>query len=76
MEAENRGRILGVRPVLTLEEDEDAPWTAPPSRQRKEAPIAMPAWEGNPAVSAHIADLYAYLSARAEGLQGKGRPLP
>jgi len=44
--------------------------------QRKEAPIAMPAWEGNPAVSAHIADLYAYLSARAEGLQGKGRPLP
>ncbi len=44
--------------------------------QRKEPPIAMPAWEGSPAVSAHIADLYAYLSARSEGLQGKGRPLP
>ena len=44
--------------------------------QRKEPPIAMPAWEGSPAVSAHIADLYAYLSARTEGLQGKGRPLP
>jgi hypothetical protein len=25
-------------------------------------------------VSAHIVDLYAYLSARAEGTQGPGRP--
>ncbi|WP_342618375.1 c-type cytochrome [Rhodoferax sp. GW822-FHT02A01] len=44
--------------------------------QRKEPVITMPAWEGNPSVSAHIADLYAYLSARAEGTQGKGRPIP
>jgi mono/diheme cytochrome c family protein len=43
--------------------------------QRKEAAITMPAWEGNPSVSAHIADLYVYLSARAEGSQGTGRPL-
>jgi hypothetical protein len=34
----------------------------------------MPAWDGNPMVSAHIVDLYAYLSARAEGTQGPGRP--
>jgi len=44
--------------------------------QRRAGEIAMPAWEGEPRVSAHIADLYAYLSARAEGMQGPGRPLP
>lgn len=44
--------------------------------QRKSALIAMPAWEGEPRVSVHIADLYAYLSARAQGTQGSGRPHP
>ena len=44
--------------------------------QGKEPAMEMPAWQGNPSVNAHIADLYAYLSARAEGTQGKGRPLP
>jgi len=44
--------------------------------QRKEAPLTMPAWESEPRVNAHIADLYAYLSARAEGTQGPDRPLP
>lgn len=44
--------------------------------QRKDAPLTMPAWQGEPAVNAHILDLYAYLSARAEGRQGTGRPLP
>lgn len=44
--------------------------------QRKEAPLSMPAWQGEPRVTAHIADLYAYLSARAEGTQGPGRPTP
>jgi mono/diheme cytochrome c family protein len=43
--------------------------------QRKESALTMPAWQDNPAVNAHIADLYAYLSARAEGVQGRGRPL-
>jgi superfamily II DNA or RNA helicase/very-short-patch-repair endonuclease len=41
-EAESKGRIIGVRPVLTLEADEDAPWTMPPSRRRKEPPIVGP----------------------------------
>jgi len=41
-EAEHRGRITGVRVVLTNEEDDDAPWTAPPSRWRKEIPIPGP----------------------------------
>src|SRR6267142_6329668 len=36
-EAERRGRVLGVN--LPLAEDDDpAPWTAPPSRRRKELP--------------------------------------
>lgn len=44
--------------------------------QRKEPALVMPAWQGNPMVNAHIADLYAYLAARADGSQGKGRPPP
>ncbi len=39
-DAEGKGRIIGVRPVLTMDEDDDAPWTAPPSRRWKESPIA------------------------------------
>jgi superfamily II DNA or RNA helicase/very-short-patch-repair endonuclease len=41
-DAEQKGRIVGVRAVLTLEEDDDTPWTAPPSRRRKEPPILGP----------------------------------
>lgn len=44
--------------------------------QRQGAVIQMPAWNGEPEVNAHIMDLYAYLSARAEGSQGPGRPAP
>ncbi|MGE5450504.1 MAG: c-type cytochrome [Acidobacteriota bacterium] len=42
--------------------------------QRKEGALTMQAWEGEPRVNAHIADLYAYLSARSDGTQGPGRP--
>jgi hypothetical protein len=65
-------------------------WTLPPAQagsqgaardaliedivQRKEGMLTMPAWQGEPRVNAHIADLFAYLSARAEGTQGPGRP--
>lgn len=38
-EAEQRGRILGVR-LPMQEEGEDEPWTLPASRQRKEPPLA------------------------------------
>lgn len=67
-------------------------WTLPPPKagsagaardaliedivQRKEGMLTMPAWQGEPRVSAHIADLFAYLSARAEGTQAPGRPAP
>lgn len=43
--------------------------------QRNEGALTMPAWQGEPQVNAHIADLYAYLAARAEGTQGPERPL-
>ncbi len=42
--------------------------------QRRRGALTMPAWEGEPMVSAHVLDLYAYLAARAEGTQGSGRP--
>jgi mono/diheme cytochrome c family protein len=44
--------------------------------QRRQGLLTMPAWQGEPRVNAHIADLFAYLSARAEGTQGPGRPVP
>jgi len=42
--------------------------------KRQTGALTMPAWEDEPEVNAHIADLYAYLSARSEGTQGPGRP--
>jgi mono/diheme cytochrome c family protein len=42
--------------------------------QRSEGGLTMPEWQGEPRVTAHIADLYAYVSARAQGTQGPGRP--
>lgn len=40
-DAEDRGRVVGVRLASMNEEDDDAPWTAPPSR-RREPPITGP----------------------------------
>jgi hypothetical protein len=34
----------------------------------------MPAWEEDDAVAPHVLDLYAYLSARADGQIGPGKP--
>ena len=42
--------------------------------RRSEAPVEMHAWQNEPAVNAHIFDLYAYLSERAEGKLGMERP--
>jgi mono/diheme cytochrome c family protein len=38
--------------------------------------VSMPAWDDHPQVKAHVLDLYAYLSARADGQLGPGRPRP
>jgi hypothetical protein len=40
----------------------------------KRGEILMPPWENNTTVKPHILDLYAYLSARADGTLGPGRP--
>ena len=40
-DAERRGRVVGVRIAAENEEDAD-PWTAPPSRRRKEPPLVGP----------------------------------
>ncbi|MEK9950989.1 MAG: hypothetical protein VW687_02350, partial [Curvibacter sp.] len=44
--------------------------------ERRDQPLAMPAWRDEPRVNAHVLDLHAYLSARAEGKIGTGRPQP
>ncbi|MBL8329665.1 MAG: hypothetical protein JNJ71_12480 [Rubrivivax sp.] len=36
--------------------------------------VVMPAWEEDSRVPPHVLDLYAYLSARADGVVGMGRP--
>jgi cytochrome c553 len=36
--------------------------------------IVMPAWEADPIVNPHVLDLFAYLSARADGKLGPGKP--
>ena len=36
--------------------------------------IVMPAWEADSQVNPHVLDLYAYLSARADGKLGPGKP--
>lgn len=42
--------------------------------QRREPPLVMPEWQGEPRVNAHIMDLYAYLSARSQGTLGTDAP--
>jgi hypothetical protein len=39
-EASRQGRILGVR--LPIDDDDDEPWLAPPSRRKHEDPIRGP----------------------------------
>jgi hypothetical protein len=36
--------------------------------------VIMPAWESNTEVKPHVLDLFAYLTARADGKIGPGRP--
>ena len=40
--AEAKGHVVGVRLTPEGVEEDEAPWTAPPSRRRKDAPIAGP----------------------------------
>jgi mono/diheme cytochrome c family protein len=42
--------------------------------ERRQGGLSMPAWQGEPVVSAHVMDLYTYLAARSEGRVAAGRP--
>jgi mono/diheme cytochrome c family protein len=42
--------------------------------QRRKGEIPVPERQGEPRVQAHVMDLHAYLSARADGTVGAGRP--
>jgi hypothetical protein len=42
--------------------------------ERQKGQVVMPAWEGEPAVKAHLDDLYEYLTGRASGAIGPERP--
>ncbi len=42
--------------------------------ERQRGEMVMPAWEKEPSVTAHIADLYDYLQARSRGSLDPGRP--
>jgi hypothetical protein len=44
--------------------------------QRQDYMLTMPVWQGEPRVTAHIVDLYAYLLARGVGSHGTDRPQP
>jgi len=46
---------------------------APADEGARGAPPAMPDWRGDARLNAHLVDLFAYLSARAEGLLGPQR---
>jgi hypothetical protein len=46
------------------------------ARDSQRGRIVMPAWEKDETVPPHVLDLYAYLSARADGQLGPGRPKP
>ena len=44
--------------------------------ERQGQALTMPAWQEEPRVNAHILDLHAWLSGRAAGKIGAGRPAP
>jgi mono/diheme cytochrome c family protein len=64
----------GIAPEISKSERAAQPGLVESIVQRRQTQITMPAWQGEPVVTAHIMDLYAYLSARANGSQDAGRP--
>jgi mono/diheme cytochrome c family protein len=45
-------------------------------RRSARGQVLMPAWGADPEVTPHVLDIYAYLSARAAGDLGPGKPTP
>ena len=67
-DAEAKGRVVGVSLALA-EEDETAPWTAPPSRRRREAPITGPLPESLELVLGN--DIYIAKEGLSPGLRNR-----
>ena len=84
-----RVQLLGPRAFVSLvlyRYDNTLQGQPAPARTTREAQVnllmegqgqalTMPAWQEEPRVNAHILDLYAYLSARAEGRVGAEKPV-
>lgn len=68
------GRVLDRYGPALVRPADDAAAAGSPSGQDPRS--TMQAWRSDPQVAMHIADLYAYLSARSAGLVGPGRPSP
>jgi superfamily II DNA or RNA helicase/very-short-patch-repair endonuclease len=66
--AEGRGRVVGVR-LAPRDEDDDTPWTSPPSRRRKEPPLAGPVPETMELVLAN--QIYVAKEALSPGLRNR-----
>jgi len=66
--AEGRGRILGVR-LAPRDEDDDTPWTSPPSRRRKEPPLVGPVPESMELVLGN--QIYVAKEALSPGLRNR-----
>jgi superfamily II DNA or RNA helicase/very-short-patch-repair endonuclease len=66
--AEGRGRVVGVR-LAPRDEDDDTPWTSPPSRRRKEPPLAGPVPESMELVLGN--QIYVAKEALSPGLRNR-----
>jgi hypothetical protein len=49
-------------------------WVVDDIVERRRGTLAMPAWQGEPVVDAHVMDLYACLAACSEGRLPASRP--
>lgn len=70
-------RIVSMPPLGTGDERADRERMVEDILKRERSArgqVLMPAWESDGQVPPHVLDLYAYLSARADGAIGPGRP--
>jgi mono/diheme cytochrome c family protein len=70
-------RIVSMPPLGTGDERADRERMVEDILKRERSTrgqVLMPAWESDGQVPPHVLDLYAYLSARADGAIGPGRP--
>lgn len=66
--------IVGTEPVAGDDLNEIREAFLEDIRQHESGELRMPTWDSDPNVKPHLADLYGYLRARADGALGEGRP--